>query len=55
MPEQHTTPAGGQQGQTGGSQDSATLKKLREEVKRVNEINKRNRLSKGGRTGGGSR
>jgi hypothetical protein len=41
-------PAGGQQSQ--GGQDSATLKKLREQVKRVNEINKKNRESKGGKT-----
>lgn len=60
MSEQSTTPpapsAASQQGQAGGSQESATLKRLREEVKRVNEINRRNPLSKGGKTrwGGGS-
>ncbi|MGP3969956.1 hypothetical protein [Streptomyces sp. 6N223] len=50
MPEQQTaTPAGGQQ----GTQDSATIRRLREEVRRVNEINKKNRESKGSKTSGG--
>jgi hypothetical protein len=52
MAEQQTaTPVGGQQ----GTQDSPTIRKLREEVRRVNEVNKKNRLSKGStRTGGRS-
>lgn len=37
------------------SEDSATLKRLREEVRRANEINRKNRLSKGGKARRGLR